>query len=146
MSVFNIRVYALLVNDQQQVVVTDEFRFGKRITKFPGGGLIWGEGLTDALKREIQEEMGCDITITKHFYTTDFFQKSAFHNNQQVISIYYLANISTPPAIPFSDKPFDFVEAEGAQSFRWVTIQDLKAKEFSLPIEQKVAELLRSGL
>ena len=96
MSIFNIRVYALLINDQQEVLVTDEFRFGKEMTKFPGGGLNWGEGTIDCLHRECREELGCEIRIVKHFYTTDFFQCSAFHADHQLISIYYIVNYTSP--------------------------------------------------
>jgi hypothetical protein len=43
---FNIRVYGLLINKQQEVLVTDEYRIGMYMTKFPGGGLEYGEGLS----------------------------------------------------------------------------------------------------
>ena len=37
---FNVRVYGLLINNRQQVLVADEaFKNGTRATKFPGGGL-----------------------------------------------------------------------------------------------------------
>ncbi len=31
-----------------------------------------------------------DVRVTEHFYTTDFFQASAYHERAQVLSIYYL--------------------------------------------------------
>ncbi len=46
MPIFNIRVYALLINEKNEVLITDEFRFGKEMTKFPGGGLGAKEPLT----------------------------------------------------------------------------------------------------
>ena len=39
MNRFNVRVYGLLFNDEKEVLVTDENRFGIQFTKFPGGGL-----------------------------------------------------------------------------------------------------------
>ena len=53
---FNIRVYGILVNDQDQVLVADEYIRGGYYTKFPGGGLEFGEGTRDWLKREFKEE------------------------------------------------------------------------------------------
>src|ERR1700753_98981 len=86
---FNVRVYGLLINDDDEVLISDEQEYGMRFTKFPGGGLELGESLIDGLKREFLEECNADVEIIKHFYTTDFFVKSAF-NNSQVISVYYL--------------------------------------------------------
>ena len=49
---FNIRVYGVLVNENRQVLVSDELIRGKYYTKFPGGGLEYGEGTRDCLRRE----------------------------------------------------------------------------------------------
>jgi 8-oxo-dGTP diphosphatase len=145
MSIFNIRVYALLINEKNEVLVTDEFRFGKEMTKFPGGGLNWGEGTIDCLKRECMEELGCEIEVIRHFYTTDFFQEAAFYEKQQLISIYYLVKNTTPFSVPVSKKKFDFEKKENAQSFRWLPIAELKEEEFTFPIDKKVAGMLRNN-
>ncbi len=87
---FNIRVYGILINEKDQVLVADELVKGYQITKFPGGGLEFGEGTIDCLKREFMEEANMEVEVTAHFYTTDFFQQSAFHKDHQIISIYYL--------------------------------------------------------
>src|SRR3954470_4995518 len=86
---FNVRVYGLLLDDQQRILISDEEEYGIRFTKFPGGGLEYGEGLIDALKREFIEECNAEIEVLEHIYTTDFFVKSAF-NDSQIISVYYL--------------------------------------------------------
>jgi 8-oxo-dGTP diphosphatase len=39
MPVFTIRVYGILINDDKQVLVSDEYIRGNYYTKFPGGGL-----------------------------------------------------------------------------------------------------------
>src|SRR3978361_2267712 len=85
---FNVRVYGLLINDNNEILISDEREYGMRFTKFPGGGLEYGEGLIEGLKREFIEECNAEIEVISHFYTTDFFVKSAF-NDSQVISIYY---------------------------------------------------------
>ena len=142
MSIFNIRVYALLINEKNEVLVTDEFRFGKEMTKFPGGGLNWGEGTIDCLKRECREELGCKIEVVKHFYTTDFFQPAAFYEKQQLISIYYVVKNISPLSISISKNKIDFEKKEGAQAFRWISISKLKEDEFTFPIDKKVVEML----
>jgi ADP-ribose pyrophosphatase YjhB (NUDIX family) len=75
---FNIRVYGLLINHNQEILLSDEELNGKRFTKFPGGGLEFGEGLLEGLKREFMEECNMEIEINSHFYTTDFFVQSIF--------------------------------------------------------------------
>src|SRR5689334_11347844 len=107
-NIFNVRVYGILINAKKQVLVTDEFRFGYRITKFPGGGLQFGEGTIDCLKRECFEELHLEVEVLKHFYTTDFFLRSAFNETQQIISIYYLISFKETQNICVKYVPFDF--------------------------------------
>ena len=83
-----LRVYGLLIHNGR-ILVSDELIKGQRITKFPGGGLEFGEGLKDCLIREIREEIGVEAFDPVLFYTTDFFQQSAFHSTpMQVVSVY----------------------------------------------------------
>ena len=78
MSRFNLRVYGILINEKNEVLVSDEFIRGSYITKFPGGGLEFGEGTRDCLKREFMEEMELTVEVGEHLYTTDFFQICCF--------------------------------------------------------------------
>ena len=74
---FIIRVYGIVINQNEEVLISDEFQMNMKMTKFPGGGLEYGEGIIDALKREFREECnGQEIKNIKHFYTTDFYQKA----------------------------------------------------------------------
>ena len=86
---FNLRVYGIYINEQHQILVSDEYIRGQYFTKFPGGGVELGEGTRDCLKREFREEMNLKIEVEEHIYTTDFFQPSVFKNGDQIISIYY---------------------------------------------------------
>ena len=89
MHPFNVRVYGLLI-ESGSILITHETIKGFDMTKFPGGGLEFGEGTKDCLVREFKEELNLDITVKGHYYTTDFFQASAFNSSDQIISIYYL--------------------------------------------------------
>src|SRR5690554_7703301 len=86
---FNIRVYGILINEDNEVLLSDERRLGQKFTKFPGGGLELGEGIKDCLIREFKEELEIAIDVGTLFYLTDFYQKSAFGKNDQIISVYY---------------------------------------------------------
>ena len=138
---FNVRVYGILI-DKGNVLVSDEFIKGKHITKFPGGGLEFGEGLIDCVIREFKEELDLKIEVIRHFYTTDFFVTSAFNTNSQVISIYYLVKSTDPFNFKTSVKVFDYEKKEGAQSLRWIPLSDIKESNFTFVIDKKIAELL----
>lgn len=143
---FNVRVYGLLINEQNQVLISDEQEYGARFIKFPGGGLEIGEGLLDGLKREFVEECEAEVEILSHFYTTDFFVRSAF-NNSQIISVYYKIKNITPLNFPIKTIPYDF-DGEGdlLQAFRWVNIADLTTDDVTFPTDKRVVELLRAEL
>ena len=139
---FNVRVYGLLFNPDNEVLISDEQEYGMRFTKFPGGGLEFGEGLLDGLKREFMEECSIDVEIVSHFYTTDFFIKSAF-DESQVISVYYIVKSTTEWTLPVKTIVFDFDgEGDVLQSFRWVKVDELNEGDFLFPTDQQVVKLL----
>ena len=140
---FTIRVYGLLLH-QGKVLVADEIIKGQRITKFPGGGLEYGEGTKDCLVREIREEIGVEAFDVEHFYTTDFFQRSTFHTEEiQVLSIYYTFHVHAPEALPVVATPFDFSEVmQGAEVFRWLPLATGSEADLHLPIDKVVLRLL----
>jgi ADP-ribose pyrophosphatase YjhB (NUDIX family) len=142
---FVIRVYGIIVNENREVLLSDEFQLGMKMIKFPGGGLEFGEGTIDGLKREFKEECnGQEIKKITHFYTTDFFQKALFYENKQLISIYYMAELANPIKFRISNKPFDFQENKnGNQSFRWIKINNLNEAEITFPIDKFVAGKLK---
>ncbi len=142
---FNIRIYGIVLH-KGSILLTDEFRLGMRMTKFPGGGLEFGEGTTDCLKREFREEMGQEINVKEHIYTTDYFQPTRLlATPEQLISIYYRVELSDYGSLKVSTKAFDFKETiDGAQSFRWMPLKALKSQDLSFPIDQKLVGILKS--
>ena len=146
-SSFTVRVYALIINDHHQVLVTDEFQLDMKMTKFPGGGMNFGEGSIDCLKRELLEECNQEIEDIRHFYTTDFYQKALFWEDHQLLSVYYLARIKEPQLFRISTGAFDFPElVNGNQSFRWISAEKINPDEFTFPIDKHVALLLKEHL
>jgi 8-oxo-dGTP diphosphatase len=138
---FNVRVYGILVHEGK-VLVSDEYIKGRHITKFPGGGLEFGEGTIECIIREFKEELDLKIEVVSHFYTTDFFVSSAFNTNSQVISIYYRVRSAEKFNFRVSEKIFDYEKKEGAQSLRWIPLDELKESNFTFVIDKKIAELL----
>jgi len=140
-------VYGLLINDNKEILLADEYVLDTKMTKFPGGGLHFGEGPEDCLKREAIEEFGQETEIIEHFYTTGFFQQAQFFTNTQLISIYYTIKLTEPIKFMVSTKHFDFPElVNGSISFRWRLISEMQPEELSFPIDQHVVKLLKSKI
>ncbi len=139
---FNVRVYGLLINERNEILLSDEEEHGFRFSKFPGGGLEYGEGLIDALKREFMEECNVEVEVLEHFYTTDFFIQSVF-NESQVISVYYFVKPLGALPLIFKEKVFDFdTEGDIRQAFRWKEVGTLSIDDVTFPTDQKVVEQL----
>lgn len=153
MPLFNVRVYGILINENNQVLVADEYIRGAYYTKFPGGGLEFGEGTRDCLAREFMEEMSLRVEVQEHLYTTDFFQMSAFNPQHQILSIYYKVKALEPITVPLRDTPFDFDETQlkvyeaknEIETFRFIDWEMFSSASVTLPIDKVVAELLKKG-
>ena len=148
MALFNVRVYGILVDPEKGLLVSDEFIRGNYISKLPGGGLEIGEGTRDGLAREFMEEAGIEINVGDHFYTTDFFQISAFNHKDQIISIYYLVYTADTSILKTKEKAFDFLPHEvadpngTAEHLRWIAFNALSEDSMTLPIDKVVIKML----
>jgi len=145
-----VRVYALILNDRQEVLLSDEYQMGMKMVKFPGGGMEYGEGTLDCLQREAREEFGQELTRIRHFYTTDYYQKALFYEDHQLLSIYYLAGFREKISFPVSRKAFDFPgPVNGNQSFRWAPLHELKEDDLTFPVDRlvlgKLKEYVKGG-
>ena len=136
---FNIRVYGLIL-ESGLILLSKELIMGEEVFKFPGGGLEYGEGLIDGLKREFEEEMGQKIYNVKHFYTTDFFQRSSFKLTDQLLSIYYTGKLKQKVVNkinkPKKDQPV----------FIWEKLETLNEVKFKFPIDKLIIKKLKNRL
>ena len=148
-----IRVYGILINEQQQILVSDEYIRGMYVTKFCGGGLEEGEGTRDCLRREFMEEMNLRVQVEEHFYTTDFYQPSAFRNGEQIMSIYYKVKALEPITAPLRSLPFQFDEREmnmynetgETETFRFINLADFNEDCMTLPIDKIIVQMILAG-
>ena len=133
---FNIRVYGLIL-ESGSILLSKELIMGEEVIKFPGGGLEHGEGLIEGLNREFKEELGQRIYNVKHYYTTDFFQRSSFKLTDQLISIYYTGKLKHKVVNkinkPKKDQPVFF----------WEQLERLNEVKFKFPIDQLIIKKLK---
>lgn len=140
----NLRIYGVLVNNSKQVLVSDEriYYNNLEVTKFPGGGLELGEGTIDCIIRECKEEIGIDVEVVDHLYTTDFFQQSAFNPEHQIISVYYLIRPYEELKIHVNNGPAVYPK-EVSEIFRFVDWEYFNENVMTLPIDKIVAKILK---
>lgn len=130
---FNVRVYGLLIHDHKILIIREPFA-GEVIDKFPGGGLEYGEGLIDCLKREFKEELNLEIEIESHFYTQDFFLKSRFDESEQILMIYYKVKTEKIAELEILDPDI--------QALIWVNLDEISTDDLTLPTDKLVVEML----
>jgi len=137
---FNVRAYCLIIDDNNDLIVSDEEYNDVKMTKFPGGGVELGEGIVEALQREAIEEFGQEIEMISHYYTADFFIQSAF-GDSQVIPIFYKAKFKAPIKFKISNIPFDF-QGEIKQSFRKLNLANISPEVFNFKADQAVVQMI----
>lgn len=93
--------------------------------EFPGGKIEPGENCNEALKREIQEELGVNIAVDELLCTTDYDYPS-FHLTMHC----YLCSIESGS-----------IELREHKSARWLTAETLDSVEW-LPADRSVVEKL----
>lgn len=136
MKRFNIRVYGVVINEQLEVLLSDESYRDLKFTKFPGGGLEWGEGTVETLKREFLEEFNLNVEVGELLYLNDFFQVSAFNFDDQLVSIYYRVFLPENAFI-------QTIQGDKTESLRWRSIYQLHEEELTFPVDKKMVEVLK---
>ena len=97
--------------------------------EFPGGKIEEGETAEFALKREIQEELGIDITIDNFLCTIEYNYPS-FHLTMHC----YLCGIK-----------FGEIELREHKSARWLTTETLDSVKW-LPADKEVIDKLNTEI
>ncbi len=137
-----IRVYGLLVNNHKEIVLSDEYRGGYAFTKFPGGGMEFGEGQKETVIREFKEELDIDVKVGELFYVNDFFQASAFDKSVQVISFYYWVQTDQWDRIIFDAHEVPLTGS--GEKHRLVSLADMRENDLTFPIDKEIVRRLKA--
>lgn len=129
----NVRVYAAIVKDRKVFVLHEEY-VGEQLMKFPGGGLEFGESVLECVQRELEEELNIKVKNIEHLYTQEDFLASKFRNNEQLLTIYYLAEMVDENELLILDPCIEKTE--------WVSLET-EENPFPLPIDQIVFDVLK---
>lgn len=132
----NIRVYAIYLNENKEIMALDEGYAGEKLIKFPGGGLEYGEGTLDCLHREFAEELNLKISVLGHFYTQEDFLVSRFRENEQLLTIYYKVDILNIDELEILDNSIEQI--------KWISLHE--EDPLPLPIDKIVFQKLKETL
>lgn len=132
----NIRVYAIYLNKNQELMALDEGYAGEKLIKLPGGGLEFGEGTIECLHREFAEELNLKIEVLEHFYTQEDFLVSRFRENEQLLTIYYTVNILNLEDLKILD--------DSIENVKWISLHE--ENPLPLPIDKIVFQKLKEKL
>jgi mutator protein MutT len=88
-----VRVYGI-IESKGNVLLSHERYNDFEFTKFPGGGLEFGETPIECLKRELQEELSISVVKFELLHVSEVYVQNRFNPKQQVIGIYYRVDIS----------------------------------------------------
>lgn len=113
---FNYRIVGVVINGDKVLVhkaETDNF------WTFPGGRAEFGETAEETIKREIKEELGLDIKVSRLlWFVENFFNYQ--EKNYHEIALYFL--IEFPPSNNYLFEKEDFLglEKDTKLIFKWV--------------------------
>ena len=132
---FNIRVYALCIVNNELLTLKEPFA-GNMVVKLPGGGLEFGEGTADCLRREFKEELNLEITVGDAFYIQEDFVPSLANDGKQLLTLYFFATITNLNSLETIDK--------NIQEVNWIPLT--ANNPFTLPVDRIVFNKLQSKL
>jgi ADP-ribose pyrophosphatase YjhB (NUDIX family) len=132
----NVRVYAIYLNENNEIMALNESYAGEKLTKLPGGGLEFGEGTHECLNREFAEELNLKINVVEHFYTQEDFLVSRFKENEQLLTIYYKVDILNLHELEIMDGSIEKI--------KWISLHE--EDPLQLPIDKIVFQKLKENL
>ena len=124
-------VGALIFNSEGKVFLVKSHKW-KDMYVCPGGHIELGETMEQALKREIKEETGMDITDIKHVCTHEFVHGEEFWKKKHFIFLDFVCKAVTT----------DVVLNEEGQEYIWIGLDELS----KYPIERYTMKAINKYL
>lgn len=108
-------VAAVIVKDGEFFATQRGYGEWKDWWEFPGGKVEEGESPEDALKREILEELGCEISVDKYLLTVEY-DYPAFHLSMHC----YICSLVSGKLELREHEAARWLTKAGSRSVRWL--------------------------
>jgi 8-oxo-dGTP pyrophosphatase MutT (NUDIX family) len=132
---FNLRSAAIIIHKNKVLIQTFE---GTDFWVFPGGRVEMGEDTLSTVKREMQEELGEEVSIERLLWCNEnFFSLSDLEYHE--LGYYYLVSLpANSSLVNMSD--FTRKELDGTTMiFKWIDLVDVESwKLFPLSIRDRL--------
>ena len=116
-------VGALIFNGAGEVLMIRTHKWSN-LWGIPGGKIKWGEPSEDALRREIKEETGLDVTDIEFILVQDCIHSREFYRDAHFVLLNYTCRCNGRPRVKLN--------AEARES-RWVTLAEACKMQLNMP-------------
>ena len=123
-------VGALIFNGAGEVLMIRTHKWSN-LWGIPGGKIKWGEPSEAALRREIEEETGLDVTDIEFVLVQDCIHSKEFYREAHFVLLNYTCHCAGKPDVILNDE---------ARESRWVTV----AEACQLPLNTPTRKLLEA--
>jgi 8-oxo-dGTP diphosphatase len=92
----------------------------------PGGGLEWGEDPIEGIVREVKEECGLDVTVTKPLKIFSWTSRKGYANRHMIEAVFECIMLDETQEVTLS---FEH------SAYKWVEVSELKDTNISFFLE-----------
>ena len=119
---FNYRVAGLIVKDNKLLIMQDK---GQPYFYVPGGRIKMNEKSEDAVKREIQEELGVEVKVNRMLWINEnFFKEVTYEEQFHEVCFFYLVELKENEDLKGNEFVVD--EEGKIHTYYWKTLDEIK--------------------
>lgn len=127
-----VTVGGLIFNAAGEVLMARTHKWSN-LWGIPGGKVKWGEPSTQALRREIKEETGLDVTNIEFVIVQDCIHSKEFYRDAHFLLLNYTCHVHGSTNVTLNDE---------AQAFKWLGLQ----ASLDLPLNHPTRVLVEAVL
>ena len=116
-------VGALIFNGAGEVLMIRTHKWSN-LWGIPGGKIKWGEPAEAALRREIKEETGLDVTDIEFVLVQDCIHSREFYRDAHFVLLNYTCRRKGRPGVKLNDE---------ARESRWVALAEAGKMQLNMP-------------